>query len=103
MTVDKHTDAIYGTEKDPDSGLINVVNKQTEAIAKLEARDTYNHLDKVEELIKDKAEKNRLKKVNADVENNTRSIKENKASIKAKAGKDYVDQELAKKKQTQHM
>ena len=92
-----HNSVIYGTKEDPDSGLINVVNKQTEAIAKLEARDTYNHLDKVEELIKDKAEKTDLKKVNADVENNTRSIKENKASIKAKAGKDYVDQELAKK------
>ena len=96
-TVDKHTDAIYGTKEDPDSGLINVVNKQTEAIAKLEARDTYNHLDKVEELIKNKAEKTELKKVNADVENNTRSIQKNKVSIDAKAGKIYVDKELAKK------
>ena len=88
---------IYGDETDANPGLVGVVDKHTEAIAKLEARDTYNHLDKVEELIKDKAEKTDLKKVNADVENNTRSIKENKASIDAKAGKIYVDKELAKK------
>ena len=92
-----HNNVIYGTKEDPDSGLIHVVNKQTEAIAKLEARDTYNHLDKVEELIKDKAKRTDLEKVNADVEKNTLSIKENKASIKVKAGKVYVDQELAKK------
>jgi len=57
-----HNNVIYGTKEDPDSGLIHVVNKQTEAIAKLEARDTYNHLDKVEELIKDKAKRTDLEK-----------------------------------------
>ena len=98
-----HNKVIYG-DGNPDSGLINVVNKQTEAIAKLEARDTYNHLDKVEDLVKDKAEKADLEKVNAglnsvnrDVEGNIQAIRVNKANIEKKASKVYVDQELDKK------
>ena len=59
--------------------------------------DQYRDLIKVKDLVENKADKKALELVNNDVEKNTQLIRENKASIKAKAGKDYVDQELAKK------
>ena len=68
-----------------------------EAIETLKKSDQYRDLIKVKDLVENKADKEALVSVNADVEKNTQSIRENKASIKAKAGKDYVDQELAKK------
>ena len=59
--------------------------------------DQYRDLIKVKDLVENKADKKALELVNNDVEKNTQLIRENKASIKAKAGKDYVDLELAKK------
>ena len=71
------------------------INKKD--IETLKKSDQYRDLIKVKDLVENKADKEALVSVNADVEKNTQSIRENKASIKAKAGKDYVDQELAKK------
>ena len=73
---------------------IDINKKDIEILKK---SDQYRDLIKVKDLVENKADKEALVSVNADVEKNTQSIRENKASIKAKAGKDYVDQELAKK------
>ena len=71
------------------------INKQD--IETLKKSDQYRDLIKVKDLVENKADKEALVSVNADVEKNTQSIKVNKASIDAKAGKIYVDKELAKK------
>ena len=92
----EHTDILNNNSEDIAANKEAIdINKQD--IETLKKSDQYRDLIKVKDLVENKADRKALELVNADVEKNTQSIKENKASIKAKAGKDYVDQELAKK------
>ena len=90
--VDKHTEAIYGTD-----GLMEVVRKQTEAINDLKA---YNSLDDVKALVANKADKTDVdankaeiaKKANAsDVYTKTES--DSKLDAKANASDVYTKTE----------
>ena len=92
----EHTDILNNNSEDIAANKEAIdINKQD--IETLKKSDQYRDLIKVKDLVENKADKKALVSVNNDVEKNTRSIKENEASIKAKAGKVYVDQELAKK------
>ena len=92
----EHTDILNNNSEDIAANKEAIdINKQD--IETLKKSDQYRDLIKVKDLVENKADKKALELVNNDVEKNTQLIRENKASIKAKAGKDYVDQELAKK------
>ena len=92
----EHTEILNNNSEDIAANKEAIdINKQD--IETLKKSDQYRDLIKVKDLVENKADKKSLELVNNDVEKNTQSIKENKASIKGKAGKDYVDQELAKK------
>ena len=92
----EHTDILNNNSEDIAANKEAIdINKQD--IETLKKSDQSRDLIKVKDLVENKADKKALELVNNDVEKNTQLIRENKASIKAKAGKDYVDQELAKK------
>lgn len=92
----EHTEILNNNSEDIAANKEAIdINKQD--IETLKKSDQYRDLIKVKDLVENKADKKALELVNSDVEINTQSIKENKASIKDKAGKVYVDQELAKK------
>ena len=92
----EHTDILNNNSEDIAANKEAIdINKQD--IETLKKSDQYRDLIKVKDLVENKADKEALVSVNADVEKNTQSIKVNKASIDAKAGKIYVDKELAKK------
>ena len=90
--VDKHSKIIDG-DGSPDSGLVNVINKHTEAINKLKE---YNSLDDVTRLVENKADKADLDK-KADIgtmvaavrklEEQKTAISDNKAAIATNTAK----------------
>ncbi len=92
----EHTDILNNNSEDiaANKEAIDINKRDIETLKK---SDQYRDLIKVKDLVENKADKKALELVNNDVEKNTQLIRENKASIKAKAGKDYVDLELAKK------